>query len=90
MGSGMSATAFRAWSVPEPKLAPAERLAWALDLARKHFGEALPPVLYVHPLTVAETPAPEGVALVARAEVGRFGYWVPTDRVEARKGKRAE
>jgi hypothetical protein len=64
--------------IPEPKVPPAERLEWALELARERFGPACPAVVYVHPLTVVETPAPEGVELVERAEVGRFGYWFPT------------
>jgi hypothetical protein len=84
------ARAFHSWLIAEPKRSPKARLAWALDLASERFRGAVPTVVYVHPLTAAETKAPEGMALVARAEVGRFGYWFPTDRVEARKGKRAE
>jgi hypothetical protein len=74
------ATVFRAWSVAEPKIAPVDRLQWAMEMAREHFGKAMPPVIYVHPLTAAETQTPDGVELVPRPEVGRFSYWFPTNQ----------
>jgi hypothetical protein len=65
--------------VAEPKLSPQARLEWALELAAEQFGVAAPKVIYVHPLTAAETEAPEGIDLVPRPEVGRFGYWFPLE-----------
>ena len=73
----MSTTSFWGWSVAEPKLSPAARLEWALALAAERFKEAVPNVVYVHPLTAAETPVPQGIAFVSRPAVGRFGYWFP-------------
>ena len=74
----MTATAFWAWSVAEPKMAPRARLEWALDFAAERFTGVVPNVVYVHPLTAAETPDLEGITFVSRPEVGRFGYWFPT------------
>jgi hypothetical protein len=80
MDASVSATSFRAWSVAEPKLTPAARLEWALELAEEYFEGALPAVIYVHPLTAAETEVSVGIALVSRPEVGRFGYWFPVNQ----------
>ena len=82
----MSATVFRGWTVAEPKMPPAERLAWALDLAAERFAGVAPSVVYVHPMTAAETPAREGLVLVTRPEVGRFGYWFPTQEIDGVRG----
>jgi hypothetical protein len=71
------ARAFHGWSIAEPKLTPAARLAWAIELAGERLGSPVLATIYVHPLTAAETDAPEGVELVPRLEVGRFGYWFP-------------
>jgi hypothetical protein len=71
------ARAFHGWSIAEPKLTPAARLEWAIELAGERFGSRVSATIYVHPLTVAETNAPVGVELVPRPEVGRFGYWFP-------------
>ena len=70
---------FRAFSIPEPKVSPEARLEWALDLGRDRLDEETLVIVYVHPLTVAETPARQDVELRPRAEVGRFGYWFPTE-----------
>ena len=73
----MTVLAFRGFSIAEPGMPPAKRLDWALDLARDYFGPEVPPTVYVHTLTAAETPPRDGIALVVRDEVGRFGYWFP-------------
>lgn len=74
----MTAAEFRAYSVPEHLMSPVARLASALDLARDSFGDVVPPMIYVHALKVVETPALDGIELVQRDQVGRFGSWFPT------------
>ena len=70
-------------SAPEPKTKPADRLAYCLALARTRFRDGLPPTVYVHPATAAETPATASVQIVAHEAIPRPHYWFPLADVES-------